>query len=242
MTIRTEQGTIALDNVNTALTENDYTLEGERLPNNCAVVGILKGIEPEDKVSNVQNLVRPTSTTSNLIERLLQLSTFENHETLDAYNFFRLDDVIADAISLVSRVAIPRGVRIIFEPNDKAFVYAVKDMIYSMAQNLISNAISFSQKGETVTIFSKIIRDMVSVSISNPGARISKEKLLQLSQHQHFRINPGSTAPGIGEHEMDIGAEFSPWHRFVEKNDGQLSVTSENGQGIKFTFTLPTLA
>ncbi len=143
MTIRTEQRTIALDDVNTVLMENDYTLEAEGLPNNYAAVRILKEIEPENKVSDDHNLVRPTSTTSNLIESLLQLSTLENHETFDAYNFFRLDDVIADAISLVSRVAIPKGVRIVFEQNDRAFVYDVKDMIYSMAQNLISNSISF---------------------------------------------------------------------------------------------------
>jgi signal transduction histidine kinase len=235
MTIRTKQRTIDLDDVNTVQKENGYTLEGKRLLNNYAAERILKGVESKNKVSDVQNLARPTS---NLIESLLQLSILENHEVLDSYNFFRLDDVIVNAISLVSRIAIPKGVRIVFEPNDKAFVYTVKDMIYSMAQNLISNAISFSLKGETVTIFSKINRDMVSVSISNPGASISEEKLKQLFQHQFFRINPGSTTPGIGEHEMDTGVEFSLWHRFLEKNNGQLSVTSENGQGIKFTFTL----
>jgi two-component system, NtrC family, sensor histidine kinase KinB len=239
MTIRTKQRTIDLDDVNTVLTENGYTLEGKGLLNTYAAVRILKGIEPENKVSDAQNLVRPIS---NLIESLLKLSMLENHEIFDSYNFFRLDYVIANAISLVSRVAISKGVRIVFEPNNEAFVYADEDMIYSMAQNLISNAINFSYKGETVKISSKIDQDMVSVSISNSGANISKEKLLQLFQHQLFQIDTSSTTPDRGDRKMTAGAKLFLWHRFAEKNNGKLSVTSGNGQGIKFTFTLPTAA
>ncbi len=238
MTIRTKRRTIDLDDVNTVQKENGYTLENGRLLNTYAAVRILKGIEPENKVSDVQNLARPTS---NLIENLFQLSMLENHEVLDFYNLFRLDGVIANAISLVSRIAIPKGVRIVFEPNNEAFVYADEDMIYSMAQNLISNAINFSHKGETVKISSKIDRDMVRVSISNPGANISKEKLVQLFQHQLFQIDTVSTAADIGEGDINTGTDFLLWDRFAEKNNGKLSITNGNGQGIKFTFTLPTV-
>ncbi len=165
----------------------------------------------------------------------------ENHEIFDAYNFFRLDHVIVNAISLVFRIAIPKGVRIVFEPNNEAFVYADEDTTYSMSQNLISNAINFSCKGETVKISSKTDRDIVVVSISNSRANISEEKLLQLFQHKLFQIDTGSTTPNSCECEIDTRSEFLLWHRFAEKNNGKLSVTSGNGQGIKFTFTLPTV-
>jgi hypothetical protein len=130
MIMPTEKITVHTDDINKTSAETAHTVDGEGLLNNYAAVRILKGIEPENKVSDVQNLVRPTS---NLIESLLKLSMLENHEIFDSYNFFRLDDVIANAISLVSRVAIPKGVRIVFEPNNRSFYeFCRKSNFYSI--------------------------------------------------------------------------------------------------------------
>jgi signal transduction histidine kinase len=201
-------------------TDFDVDIYTEGLPNNYAIA---------------IDLPEPVIPTSNLIEQLFQLSMLEDEDEddqiFDSYTFFCLDDVIADAISLISRVATPKGVQMIFEPNNAAFVYADEDMVYSMTQNLISNAVNFSQRGETVRIASRIERDLVKVCISNSKVGISEEKLLQLFQHQLFQL--ASTIPN------EVETELLLCHRLAEKNNGKLSVTSGSGQGIQFTFTLP---
>jgi|GEM_PF-1886170 len=172
---------------------------------------------------------------SNLIERSFNRS--KHSDGIDnLYSIFRLDDVIAEAISRISKVAISNGVQIIFEPNYEAVVYADQDMIYAMAHNLVSNAVKFTHKNETIKVSSRIERDKVMVSIYNSGVGISKQMLEKLLQ-----IDSNSTRLDAID-EMVAAIELLLCHRFAEKNNGKLVVTSGDEQGKMFTFTLPKVA
>lgn len=86
---------------------------------------------------------------------------------------FRLNDVIADAISIISRVATFKGIQVIFEPNHEAIAYADQDMIYAKTYDLVFNSVKFAHRGETVKISPKIDRDKVKISVSNSGTGYS---------------------------------------------------------------------
>jgi len=204
---------------------NNHAIATEINPNVTPQIGSNHTVH---EINDVQALVSPTS---NLIERLLQWSQLDSDEILDSCTFFCLDDVIADAIALISGLATSQGVQIIFEPTHGAFVYADEDMIYSMAQNLISNAVKFSYNGGIVKIVSELDQDMIKVAIANSGVNISQSQIHQLFQHQLFQLATGPAS--------DDNIELLLCHRFAERNHGKLSVSSENGQGITFTFTLP---
>ncbi len=169
---------------------------------------------------------------ANLDVSLSQWTIAETDTQNTSFTAFRLDDVMADVVFAMSKVANPRDIQIIFEPNHSAIVYAHQDMIYSLVHNLVNNAIKFSQKGETIKISSQTESDTIKVSISNSGVGISAAKLNQL-----FDVDPNSTILGTVS-EMVAGIELLLCHQLIERNNGELSISSGNGSGITFTFTL----
>ena len=187
--------------------------------------------ESDQSLSSYQNLISP----ANLVERSFQQTLHKDLINTSSSSFL-LDEVIAEALSMIAKIAIPKGVQIVFEQNLDAIVYADQDIVYAMAHNLVTNAISFSYEHETVKISSKVTRNMVTVSISSSRVGITKEKL-----HQLFKIDAKPITLFTID-EMIAGIELLLCHRFAEKNHGELLVTSGNEQGIMFTFTLPRVS
>lgn len=169
-------------------------------------------------------------------EGILKWSILETEGIYDSASAFRLDDVMADVISMIARVATPKGIQVFLEPNHSAIVFADQDMIFSMAHYLVSNAVKFANSGEQVRISSKINQGMVIVTIANSGSSLSAQNL-----HRLFQVDTDSSSLGTVS-EMVAGVEILLCHRFAEKNKGVLSVTSGNRQGITFSFTLPKVA
>ncbi|MDM8553633.1 ATP-binding protein [Desulfococcaceae bacterium HSG7] len=71
------------------------------------------------------------------------------------------------------------------------------------------------------------------ITVSDTGVGISDENIAKL-----FRIDGHFSTYGT-EKESGTGLGLILCKEFVEKNDGRLWVTSEDGQGSNFSFTVP---
>ncbi|HII95249.1 MAG TPA: hypothetical protein HA367_05910, partial [Candidatus Methanofastidiosum sp.] len=118
-------------------------------------------------------------------------------------------------------------------------VYADKARTVEILNNLIDNAIKYTDKG-SITIKSEYNEDFVTVSIKDTGKGIPKEEIPKLGQKFHRVENylesnkrldivrPGGT--GLG-----LYVTF----KLVELMGGKISVKSEINVGSEFVFTLP---
>jgi PAS domain S-box-containing protein len=116
-------------------------------------------------------------------------------------------------------------------------IYADEEMINSAIQNLISNAIKFSNRGGEIVISSKVIEDgihrkFVRLSIKDSGAGMSKDMLSKIFV-EHLQSTPGT------EKEYGTGLGLLLVHESIRKNNGSIEVESELGKGTTFTITLP---
>jgi len=84
-------------------------------------------------------------------------------------------------------------------------VLADKNMIFSVLQNLISNAIKFTKKDGRIEISGKVADDMISVVVSDNGIGMSAE-----ARNKLFKVEEIFTTPGtrILEHAGPIGRDF----------------------------------
>ncbi len=138
--------------------------------------------------------------------------------------------------------AIDKGLTLInqTDPNTPS-IYADKARIVEVLNNLISNAIKYTENGG-VGIITRYDDDFVRVSVSDTGKGIPKEDIPKLGQ-KFYRVNtyiesseddqvgvirPGGT--GLG-----LYVTFS----LVKKMGGEITVTSEVGKGSTFTFSIP---
>ena len=123
---------------------------------------------------------------------------------------------------------------------DTPGIYADHARLIEVLNNLVSNAVKYTEKG-SIKISSSHTEDNVSISVEDTGKGIAKDELSKLGQ-KFYRIQnyideregkPDLVRPG------GTGLGLYVTFGLVEKMGGKMEVESEIGKGTKFTFSLP---
>jgi signal transduction histidine kinase len=98
--------------------------------------------------------------------------------------------------------------------------------------NLLSNAIKYCDSGDTVTISARAKEDHVTVSVADTGPGIPAEALPSIFE-RFYRV------PGTERRAVGTGLGLAITQQIVDAHGGKITVSSEEGHGTTFTFTLP---
>jgi signal transduction histidine kinase len=192
------------------------------------------GMTKDEIHRDLKLLSASASETFNLMENLLQWSTFETGEMLFRPTVQRVDDTARGVISLVSAAAHRKSIEITVIGNPEAVIVADKSMLHSIIQNLISNAIKFTDVGGSVTVTSRVDDNKwVEVAVSDSGVGMSAEAFSKVMQRESHHSSYGTH----GERGTGLGLNLC--RTFVEKHGGVFSGSSEPLKGTTFKFTLP---
>jgi signal transduction histidine kinase len=100
-------------------------------------------------------------------------------------------------------------------------------------QNLIINAIKFTEKAGRIVVSSVEKSHLIEVSVEDTGMGIESKLIPGL-----FSFNTiFSTTGTAGEKGTGLGLPLCK--EFVERNEGKIWVETGKGKGSKFVFTLP---
>jgi signal transduction histidine kinase len=105
--------------------------------------------------------------------------------------------------------------------------------IGQVMDNLISNAIKFSESGKNIFIALKEQEGKLVFSVKDEGPGISEADQAKLFQH----FQRLSARPTAGESSSGLGLAISK--KMIEAHQGCLSVTSQLGSGATFWFEIP---
>ncbi len=105
--------------------------------------------------------------------------------------------------------------------------------IGQVIDNLISNAIKFSESGTTIFIGLKEQNEKLVFSVKDEGPGISDEDQAKLFQH----FQKLSARPTAGENSSGLGLAIS--EKMIQAHEGRLNVTSQLGAGATFWFEIP---
>ncbi|MFA6397843.1 MAG: HAMP domain-containing sensor histidine kinase [Candidatus Paceibacterota bacterium] len=152
------------------------------------------------------------------------------------YDFESLDivDLIDDTLFDFKGEAYKKNIDVIFlKPDEETFplVHADREKIRSVLQNLIENALKYSEEGDRVFITIKKDSGYVQVSIKDTGIGIKEEYIKNLFG-KFFRVrndNDQINGSGLG---------LFACKNIIEKHDGEIWVESKLGIGSTFYFTL----
>jgi len=173
----------------------------------------------------------------NLLENLLTWS--RAHTGKIEYNPQKvsLEELIESTILLLTDTAQKRGVNISYNVKENCEVFVDTNMITTVFRNLLHNAIKFSTGKGNVEIKTEIIKidekQMLLDSIIDNGIGISEEDIRKL-----FRIEVKTKSIGVSK-EKGTGLGLILCKEFVEKNGGKINITSKEGLGSTFSFTVP---
>ena len=100
-----------------------------------------------------------------------------------------------------------------------------------MVANLLDNALKYTPSGGTVTASVTPNEGQIIISVSDTGIGISNDDLSHIF-NRFYRCDQSRSQAGIG-----LGLSLA--QAIAKVHGGNISVTSNLGQGTKFTVTLP---
>jgi signal transduction histidine kinase len=120
-------------------------------------------------------------------------------------------------------------------PNDLPTIAADRSSLSEVLSNLIDNALKYSNDGGSVSVNAVTEGNFIKVSVTDNGIGIPSSVIGNLF-HKFYRSHRSrETVAGTG-----IGLYLCK--AIVESHGGQIGVTSTEGQGSTFTFTVPIYA
>lgn len=143
-------------------------------------------------------------------------------------------ELIEKNLKVNKLLAEKKNIRIEFHCNGGKYFGKV-DMvrIEQVLNNLISNAIKFSEKNKNVKVILDRDENNISVSVTDEGPGIPKEemnKLFKPFQRTSVKATNGELTTGLG---LVISKKI------IEAHKGEITVDSTTGKGSTFTFKIP---
>ncbi|AYL97754.1 PAS domain-containing sensor histidine kinase [Mucilaginibacter celer] len=125
--------------------------------------------------------------------------------------------------------------RLLFASVSQIWVNADREKIGQVIQNLISNAVKYSQPNSTIRVSADVVDGKVQISVSDEGIGISQQDLPRLFE-RFYRVKDAET-----RHIAGFGIGLYLCSEIVKQHGGRIRVESTVGEGSTFYFTLPVV-
>jgi len=193
----------------------------------------LRNIIPKDEYSYIEIIERNGRNLLSLINDVLDLSRIEaGHEDVLAANFtaYELADEI---VGMLSQQA--KGKNIILKNSvgkDLPEIRSDYVKCRHIIQNLVSNAVKFTEQGKVVIEAEQVENEMI-ITVTDTGIGIPAEELPFI--FDEFRQVDGSSSKKFG----GTGLGLAIAKKYAKLLHGEIRVESQPGAGSTFTLILP---
>jgi len=183
--------------------------------------------------ANINLLYEEIMQLTRVIEDLQELTLSDAGELKLSLQEENIKDLVNHIVTVQSH-SISKNVNIRTSiPEDLPLVYIDRQRMGEVLRNLLENAITNSNSGDTVTVSATNNSEFVKISVSDTGEGIPKEDLHNIFE-RFYRVDKSRTR-ATGGH----GLGLTITKRLVEAHNGTIEVQSELGKGSIFTFTIP---
>jgi PAS domain S-box-containing protein len=194
-------------------------------------VGAL-GALPEKAKQVVAMAERNTLRLITLINDILDIEKLESGKLDMVFDTVPIRNVIERSMEAVKSFAEQNGIKL-EAGGAESMVHADGDRLVQVIVNLVSNAVKFSPKGETVRIAVEESPNWIEVKVIDHGRGIpAKYKNLLFQRFQQVEASDSRKKGGTG-----LGLAICKG--IIEQHGGSIGVDSEEGQGSTFWFRIP---
>ena len=166
-----------------------------------------------------------------LINEVLDLARVEAGRPDLRPSAFDLVSLLGETIAAMRPLAERKALVLVFDGPSEVPLVADPARIRQVVFNLVSNAIKFTPPGGRITVRASRSGDQVRLSVDDTGVGIDPSDLDRVFE-AFEQVPNGASREGTG-----LGLALS--RRLVEAHGGTIEVTSEVGQGSRFTVRLP---
>lgn len=184
--------------------------------------------EIEDQAAAIH---KASTSAYNLLNNLLHWARSQQNQIKFNPEPVSVSEIVESEVKLLRGQADAKGIIIKAEVKKKEII-ADKNLLSIVIRNLISNAIKFSNPGNTIYIASNFTEEEIVFSVKDEGVGLSETQIENL-----FRLKTNSSTWGTkGERGTGLGLLLCK--DYVEKHNGKLWVESQVNKGSTFYFSI----
>jgi signal transduction histidine kinase/CheY-like chemotaxis protein len=188
---------------------------------------------PEEEYSYLEIIERNGKNLLSLINDILDISRIEAGREEIETTKFNVNHAIAEVAIAIEPMAKGKSIELLHESRDsELFINSDADKVRHILQNLIANAVKFTEQGK-VTVSARKDENNIEIKVSDTGIGISQEHLPYV--FDEFRQADGSTSRRFGG--TGLGLAISK--KYANLLGGTISVKSVPEEGSEFTLSLP---
>jgi PAS domain S-box-containing protein len=194
-----------------------------------------KDLTAEKRTQYIEFIQDSSKSMLSLVNSLLDWTRLQTGSIKFEPDRINAKYVIDKSIQILSGAAMQKQISLINELNIDFYIHADEGLLSQVFNNLISNAIKFSNKSGSVKVSAKpnLDKKQVEFSVQDNGVGIKDEDLQKL-----FKVDTKFTTSGTSG-EKGSGLGLSLVHDIIAKHGGEIWVESKQGIGTTFIFTIP---
>jgi len=192
----------------------------------------MKAADKDELDKLIPELVSQFKHTSTLLNNLLNWSKSQMQGYKVTPIKFDIYDVFIKNVELLSNRFDEKEITIDLGSGSAEDVFADKNMMDVVVLNILSNALKYCDKGDTVSVNTVSESDFLIISIKDTGMGIPKDKIRLLFTSSFYSTTGTRNEAGTG-----LGLMLCK--EFIEKNGGKIWVESKFSEGTTFYFKLP---
>lgn len=199
------------------------------------ILTLLEGGLEDESVNRsfLERASKATDRMSAILEDLDQLMKMEVNEIQLDLTHFDLKELVQDLFEDFEMRAEKKKITLKFARDyDPVYVHADKGKVGQVLTNLISNSISYGNKGGTTKVRFDTFDDIITLEVSDDGLGIDEAHLSRLFE-RFYRVEKSRN-----RNEGGSGLGLAIAKHIIEAHGQTINVRSTLGVGSTFTFSL----
>jgi len=186
----------------------------------------------KEQQSYVQMTKDATQAGLDLIKDLLDVHMLEEN-VIPNYSNFDISSFLLEKTNAFIPAAEAKSIHLHISRVENENVYLDADYLSRIIDNLITNAIKFSNKNSSIEIAALRMNGSLEISIKDQGQGFSERDKLQLFQ----KFKKLSARPTAGESSNGLGLAILK--TLVDRMKGSIDLISDQGKGSQFIVKFP---
>lgn len=188
---------------------------------------------PEEEHSYLEVIERNGKNLLMLINDILDISRIEAGREEIEITKFNANNLISEVVIMLQPLAKQKSIELLhLEADPDLFITSDADKCRHILQNIISNSIKFTEKGN-VRISTQQRKDSITITVTDTGIGIAEEHLPHI--FEEFRQADGSTSRRFG----GTGLGLAIAKKYANLLGGTILAKSMVSKGSEFTLSLP---
>lgn len=188
----------------------------------------------DDSISSLCRILEENAKEQvSTIENLMNWARVQTNRIHYTPQYFDIVSVISDEIKRYALAAQNKSIHIHTHLPESCVVFADKQMIIIVLQNLLNNAVKFTRETGTIAVSGECSQQEATITVQDDGVGMSRQQIDALyTDRQQVEVRFGTKG------EKGTGLGLALCKDLLERNNSRLLIDSQEQKGITIRFSL----